>query len=674
MNAYNGGAMQLAGFYYPVVVDLTGVKVTAKSRPILRDHDTAQIIGHTESIEVGAKAIKVSGVISAANEYAREVVESADNGFPWQASIGAMSEKVVFVDAGEKVTVNGRSFTGPIYVARASRLGEISFVAMGADDTTSARMTAHSTGGDQMKFEEWLKAKGFDVSELTEAVKASLRAMFDAEQNTQPEEESAQMQAKVVGSDGASTDGSIEAQRAENRRLFAEDARHAHGVRKLCAKYADVETIKVNGVEHPIEAHAIETGMDLRDLELHLIRASRPKSPSVGRFEPEADAHAIEAALLCSHGVPESKVGEWYSEDVMNAAVSKQYRQYTLHALMGSVIRAAGQHYSGSFKSNEFIRATYTAERQLRASGFTTLTLSNILENVANKTLIASYQAQEVTWSNICRTANMSDFKVHSRYRLDTTDSFRKVGADGELKHIGLSDAKYTNQLDTYGAIISLTRQDQINDDLDAFLQIPTNMGRMAAIRLEKAVYVLLLSNPSSFFAAGNGNYIEGASTALSVTSLSTAKTSFRNMVDSNGDPILISPAVLLVGSTLEDTADVLLSERDLIDGTSTAKQPKRNPHVKTLRKVVSPLLNNTSIKDEDGTAITGQSDTQWYMFADPSVRAAMCVGFLNGQQTPVIESGETSFDTLGMQWRGYHDFGVGMEDTVAAVKSKGAA
>ena len=35
--------------------------------------------------------------------------------------------------AGKPVTVNGRTFEGPMYVARRTLLGEISFVDLGAD-------------------------------------------------------------------------------------------------------------------------------------------------------------------------------------------------------------------------------------------------------------------------------------------------------------------------------------------------------------------------------------------------------------------------------------------------------------------------------------------------------------------------------------------------------------
>ena len=93
MTAYTGGRLILAAFPYPVVVDLSGLKVPAKSRPILRDHDAARIVGHTEAIDVNAGSIRLKGVISGSNEHAREVTASGDNGFPWQASIGAAAQR-----------------------------------------------------------------------------------------------------------------------------------------------------------------------------------------------------------------------------------------------------------------------------------------------------------------------------------------------------------------------------------------------------------------------------------------------------------------------------------------------------------------------------------------------------------------------------------------------------
>ena len=49
-------------------------------------------------------------------------------------------------------------------------------------------------------------------------------------------------------------------------------------------------------------------------------------------------------------------------------------------------------------------------------------------------------------------------------------------------------------------------------------------------------------------------------------------------------------------------------------------------------------------------------------------------VSFLNGMQTPTVESAEADFNTLGIQFRGYHDFGCDFAEYLCGVKSKGAS
>ncbi|HEX6984415.1 MAG TPA: hypothetical protein VF170_03515, partial [Planctomycetaceae bacterium] len=108
MVAYTGGKMTLDGWPAPVVVDLSGMSVTQKARPILRDHDPAKIVGHTTDVRIEPQRVHVEGVLSSGNGHARDVETAADNGFPWQASIGASVTKAVYVEEGETVTVNGR--------------------------------------------------------------------------------------------------------------------------------------------------------------------------------------------------------------------------------------------------------------------------------------------------------------------------------------------------------------------------------------------------------------------------------------------------------------------------------------------------------------------------------------------------------------------------------------
>jgi hypothetical protein len=52
----------------------------------------------------------------------------------------------------------------------------------------------------------------------------------------------------------------------------------------------------------------------------------------------------------------------------------------------------------------------------------------------------------------------------------------------------------------------------------------------------------------------------------------------------------------------------------------------------------------------------------------------AIEVGFLNGIEQPVIERGEPNFEILGIRFRAFLDWGVGLQDFRGAAYSKGDA
>ncbi|MEZ6233417.1 MAG: hypothetical protein R3B68_04435 [Phycisphaerales bacterium] len=655
MTAYTGGAMVLAHWDHPVVVDLAGIEVPGsglKGRPILKDHNRSLIVGHTDSVRVEGSQLLVEGVISGAGPVAREVVESSRNGFPWQASLGAVATQMEYVPRGKKAAANGREFEGPVQIARRSVLNEVSFVALGADDNTSAAVAAGAAQTPTrpvkevvMTFEQWLEAKGFtDPASLSETQKTNLEALYQAEQ------------ASLSPDAGEGTDAAarIRAEAAAETRRIAE-------VRRICA-----------GRHAEIEANAIGEGWDGTRTELEVLRAERP-SLSGGGVRRDADhaqsGRALEAAMCLSAGLPEKQVGAWYDEKTMNAAVASDLRGAGLHTLIYETIRAAGEHMRPGRVDNEMIRAAFAADRRLiqAAAGFSTISLSGILSNVANKTMLAAYTAVESVVAMFSAETDVNDFKEVTRYRLTGNGVFEKVGPDGELKHAGLSEQAYTNKVETYGRMIALTRQMMINDDLGAFLQIPRLIGRMSALKREEAVFELLLANPDSFFSAGNKNYISGADTALSIDALTKGEQQFLDQTDSEGKPILLTPSVLLVPSSLKVTAQVLMTETRVNETTDANKpKPAVNPHAGKWKPVASPYLN--------AQGISGGSAKAWYLFANPADVAAIEIAYLRGKRTPTIESGETDFNTLGMQWRGYFDFGVAMQDPRAAVKSKGEA
>ena len=647
MTAYTGGEMVLAGFPHPVVVDLVGLKVPAKSRPILKDHNRSLIVGHTDTITMGENTLEVAGVISGAGPVAQEVIASSENGFPWQASVGARAEKVVFVPQGKTVSANGRQFTGPLYVARKATLGEVSFVALAADDNTSAQVAASAAQQETeimtMNFEQWVEAQGFVLAELNEKQTSNLKAMYEASQEGEGDgKTTVATTTSVMGSENAVAD-----LRAE----LAAETKRVGAIRKVCA-----------GQHGEIEARAIEEGWEETKTELEVLRAERPAAPHIGRGRDPINADILEAAACMSAGLDENDLVKQYGDRAMEAA--NPMRHIGLRELVAACARMEGQDLPPVFGDGT---ATIRA-------GFSTMSLPGILENVMNKTMLAAYQVSEIVALQLCKVGSVSDFKEVTRYRLLGTGGFEQVAPDGELKHGKLGEQKFTNKADTYGQILMLTRRDIINDDLGAFMDIPREMGRSGAESIDDLFFSLFLSNPGSFFSAGNNNYLTGVDTDFGPDSLTTAKTLFRKQKAGPGakakdqKPINIRPENLIVPVELETEAELLMgSAQIMLDGASSkTKMPTDNPHRNKYKILSAPHLSDSYY--------TGNSAKAWYLFANPAVVPAFELVFLNGKRTPTIERIEAPANMLGMGFRGYIDVGVKEQDPRGAVKVKGEA
>jgi len=120
-----------------VVIDLESATFSDKI-PVLVQHDTGKRAGFG-SFEVGNGGLVVSGALLS-NEYGSAIAADADEGFPWQMSVKAYSSRYDEIAAAKSATVNGRQIAGPAYILRGAEIGEVSFVVLGADSQTSAKV------------------------------------------------------------------------------------------------------------------------------------------------------------------------------------------------------------------------------------------------------------------------------------------------------------------------------------------------------------------------------------------------------------------------------------------------------------------------------------------------------------------------------------------------------
>lgn len=663
--AYSGGKLNVSGFSVPVVVDLTGLE--AKSGlPILIDHKKSveATLGIADEIINDGRTLALRGPITGKSPVSQQVIAQSDAGHNWQASIGAAVVEAEEIAAGSTVRVNGQVFSGPVIVARRSVLRETSVLPMGADSTTHVNLAASAAnllkGAAAMSFDldARLQELGIDAATLTPEVKAAFELLH--EESAKKETPAKAETQKTVEATETSMD--IEASLKEQRTQFA----------NLHRKIAEIQA-KASG--HPaIIAKAIEEDWSTDKVELEVIKATaaktRPTSFVASQNADENTPQVLEAALCMTRKIKD--VEKHYDDKILQAAHSKFRRGVGLQEMFLMAAAANGMPVSvGSRINTGNLREVlaYAFPQNIQAA-FSTVSLPGILSNVANKELLEGYMEEDDAWRQIATVKSVSDFKTVTSYRMLDNMEYEQLGPAGEIKHGTVGQESYTRQADTYAKMFALTRTDMINDDLGAFDDLRSRIGRGAAIKLNKVFWTTFVNN-SSFFTSGRTNYITGATTNLGTdgVGLGLGVTAFRKMTSPAADGSKKvngaggRPEILLVPPELEFTAEKLYVGGNLNTGTAAGEE---NIFRNKYRPVVAWQLSDS--------AYTGNSTTAWYLLNNPSFRAAVAVSFLNGQETPTVESADADFNTLGVQFRGYHDFGCDQAEYLCGVKSKGAS
>ncbi len=654
MVAYTGDAMRVDGWRNPVVVDLEGLAIPSQRRPIRFGHSMHAGVGHTERIAVENGKLIAEGLVSRDTPAAKEIVVSGKRGFPWQASIGTVVHEVEHVKAGKYVVVNGRRFEGPVYVARKTTLGEISFVDLGADGNTTASIAAATPGApgggkESMNMPDIISNNNAqtqgpttgDSSPGTANATANLGAVAAANPGGMP------------GAD--ELEQIIARSRAEHERRTR--------VAEMTAKVVIERPELADDMEHLCK-QALEAKWDVQRYELEVLRLSRRAPATLIRQRVGSDAQVIEAALCLTGGLED--VEKQYAEPVLQAASQRFRNGLGLGDLLVLFAQANGYHGVGRSNIQDLLRFAFApggGSHMIEAAGPSTLTLPGILSNVANKFLRAGFEAVESTWREVAAVRPVRDFKQISSYSLTGGFQYEEVAPGGELKHATVGETSYTNQARTYGRMFSIDRRDIINDDLDALTAVPRRLGRGAALKLNEVFWTTFLNN-AAFFAVANANYAEGADTAIGIDGLTNAELLFLNQTDPDGHPLGVTPMILLVPNALLVKASQLMNSTELRDTTANTKTLVSNPHAGKFKVVRSSYLSNA--------AYTGASAKAWYLLADPNDMPVIEVAFLNGQERPTVENADADFSQLGIQMRGYHDFGCALQEPRGGVKLKG--
>lgn len=678
IQAYNGGAMKPSYQFWPtpVVVDLAGLEAD-NNIPILLDHQSDQIIGQATKVKItkGAEGgIVLSGVITGdpgdKNDPAGKVVGHAKRGFNWKASIGINPSRYERVNEGQSVMVNGRQFNGPLYVLRAGTLDETSLLSVGADRTTTAKIAAQGAKESDMDFHEWLKALGFDPQELNDTQRDKLLAKFKAEtgsKNAGPptdddkkrkaDDETKKLDATGIGSRLHRTKQMIELHRS---------------LETIAATALEVSPHLVDEIEAELNAaKQNELTPEMFKWKIDVLCARAPDNSLRSRTDnlgdPEHRSKLIEAALYLSCGL--SAPEKHFDERILEAAEKKWPYRLSLGEMLRLAARMNGFGELTHRNPEPLLEAVFPA-RGMRAAGQSTVDVSGILSNLANKALVDHFNAVDNAWRSIAAIRPVTDFKQITSYSLTGDLTFIEVPPGGEIKHGTLGEESYSNQAKTYALMLAIDRQSIVNDDLGAFNTVLRRLGRGGALKLNSVFWSLFMNN-AAIFTAARGNYDEGTDTALSLSALTAAETLFLNQTDPNGNPLGLMPARLVVPTSLKRTALQLMNSVEVrtetpTTGAASVQYGTRNTFQGDYQVVSTPYMSNSNF--------TGYSALAWYLLANPADVAVIEACFLNGRETPTVESAQADFNILGIQMRGFFDFGVGIQEYRAGVKMLGEA
>ncbi len=507
------------------------------------------------------------------------------------------------------------------------------------------------------KFQAWLVANGYDAEAVAGAdhdrQRKHLEAAWKAE--TEPPPVATPVPPPAAQGGTQTMDEIIAAARTEEARKNRITEMVGEAVTSPFVTAQGISTFEALGRQ------AIEGKWDLQKFELEMLRAGRPSGPGVhvARHNPEVNDSVIEAAVCKGAGL--TRMEKYFPGQVLEATDRHYKHGMGLCDLIMTYARKGG--YGGhSVKANP--EAAMKAARRatdIQAAGSwgpstQGASIGSMLANVANKFLRNGFEAVENVWSRISARRSVNDFKQVSTYSLTGDLTFKKLPPGGEIQHGQIDATSYTNQVDTYARMLGLDRRDVLNDDISAFASVSRRLGRGGAIALNKLFWGIFLNN-SSFFTSGRNNVTTGiGSPYLTLAALDISNAKFRTQTDVDGNPVGVMPRILLVPPALEATAKTLMSSALLASGATTA------PGTPTANIWANMFTVESSAYMQD-SSLTGYSASTWYLLASPEDMPVIEVAFLNGQETPIVETADSDFGMLGQAFRGYFDLGVALQE-----------
>lgn len=391
----------------------------------------------------------------------------------------------------------------------------------------------------------------------------------------------------------------------------------------------------------------------------------------------QREAHRLREARVA--------VAAEFLADVLQGRLRAYFLREVLAPSSPEVARLIESNYPGLLRQarpHELAEAGLALAEGLSVSDFPLL-----MGDVLDRMMLARFAEVPQVWRQYISVGQpLTDFRDVRLIQVDGGGEEWEIITEYEgPEYATISESGHTLSPKLYGKAIKLSWRMLVNDDLDAFDEIPNVLGRGGRHTLAKFATDLLFdaNGPdATFFSSGNGNLLTG-NPDLAVDSLGTAIGQLAGMTDSDGIPIAMEGVALVHGPALRVTVQNLLNmlsvEMTNAPGISGQAITVGNWLVRGLTAVEDPYIPIV--------ASNANGATSWMLVATRSPRPVARIRFLRGFEQPVLyrkapntirvggglDDSVGDFQSMAHEYKGLIAFGGTLLEPKAAVASNGS-
>lgn len=668
----------------PRVLLATGAQIPKSGQvPLLDSHNRYSVEHQLGSIR---NLTKEEGAVSGRltfSETATHAWTKVREGHVTDVSVGFRIMEETYIPEGQTKRIKGRDFTGPMNVATKWRLDEGSITPIGADEAAKMRgldlnnlpkknpmpPAEGSSTNEEFRMNAELRKlcveRGMDEKLSDADAQAWLVANADkvfAKPETRvaaPLPATDTKPALSADEIAAAVNRAIELREQAQRDQRAAFERDCNATLELM--FGSADEVPAATRDKALACRTMEDARKVMQAEKKAFDAQPiGRHFQVGAGESQLDKHrallqtafAVRSLDLRGHGVadkllPQDQRAKGWEvfknirllDFARECLMADGYRYEELRGLSGEQIAKAAMGWP------ERLGLRHPAD-MIGHRGYayhTTGSLAYVTLDAMNKNVSNGYSEAPSTWRGPMRqAASVPDFK---------NKHVIKFSASGNLPiwqdNMKPVEGAHSNEKETYAVEAralteSFSWQLWVNDDQDTLSRIPSLLGAAAARTVNVVAWSQITSNPvlsdgqALFLATPAGNRKRsnlttgaGAPSVLTLQTLTNKMMQMRGLNTPEGNEsadILNIQPVYIVGPTALRTT-ILQLVRSSADPAASGNSGVYNP-AQGLTPVFEPLLDAAT----NGT-------TAWYLFASPSQVDTAELSFLQGQESPVVES-----------------------------------